>query len=106
MNCMDAIAIARPDSSRMLCKSVKIAAIVLMGDKATNTDPGTPLPDHTYCTGTKQISQTCRHSSSGACSALLSRGKSCVQLHEEGSSCLMLWMPIWRVQTHHSWANI
>ena len=50
MNCVAAMAIARPDNSRMLCKSVNMAAIVLKGHKPTSMDPGAPFLAHTYCT--------------------------------------------------------
>ncbi len=47
---MAAMAIARPDNSLMLCKSVNMAAIVLKGHRPTNKDPGAPFLAHTYCT--------------------------------------------------------
>ena len=43
------MAIARPESSLMLCKSVSSAAAVLSGDRPTKTAASAPFLLQTYC---------------------------------------------------------
>ena len=55
------MAIARPESSLMLCKSVSSAATVLSGDRPTKTAASAPFLLHTYCMQKPDFSEVPRH---------------------------------------------